>query len=144
MDVKARESMRRAAGKVAELFYNRLLGVRIAVLDELDQMVGVIANEIAETYINLFNEPPHLPDNIQVQIGNLPPGKAGGYKYPGENPYGTLIISEETLKGGPQWVRLVVIHELCHAMIGDNVKDDHGAKFKTLATAVGLPEKLQD
>ena len=135
--------LRRASERVAEIFYKASIEEG-SDSPELSKMAKTISKEISKTYSNLFNEESHLPDEIRVQTGKLPPQKAGAYKYPGKHEYGTLIVDEDVLKVGKQWVRLVLTHELCHAAIGKNVKDDHGEKFKTLATAMGLPEKFQD
>ena len=83
-----------------------------------------------------------LPTRIWISPGRPPSGRWTGACYPGAasddgNPHIFIhpVLSDSTRVAG------VVVHQLCHVVLGNRI---HGPPFRRLATAVGLVGKLTE
>lgn len=127
---------------VIQKFYIHRIGKTVAnkeLARQSQPMVDKIRSFVNKTYKNLFNEASELPEKVELVVAETPKGKIGSYDY------GDMIlsISPDAFERGI--VKMVVLHELAHAAIGNtNESDRHGQKFVELATALGIPKRYQD
>jgi len=134
--------------RVAKIFYIGRIGKAVA-FQELDRIAsavfGKLRQRVEKVYAETFGKKSDLPSEVKVKVSELPSGKIGSYKYDEENPYGVLTVGQKVFDEGREMVKLVILHELAHAAIGNTRdSDEHGEKFRRLATALGIPEKYQD
>lgn len=138
-------SMRQASSaRVAQKFY---IGHKVrAVADRkmqavADSVLKESRSKVEKAYSEVFGGRSRLPDKIDVRIEKVGSGKIGSYGYDD----GVLTIGENAFEKGLQMVKTVVLHELVHGAIGNTRdSDEHGEKFRRLATALGIPERFQD
>ena len=136
------------ASEVAEKFYMERIGKAVAYQELARQAkpaMQKLKGFVDETYEEVFGKPDDLPDEIQLTVKKMPPGKIGSYKYDGKQPHGLLSLDPRAFDKGPQMVCWVIVHELAHAAMGNTQdSDNHGPGFREFATALGIPERLQD
>jgi hypothetical protein len=97
--------------------------------------------KIVETWRPYFQRLGYrLPSRIWVSVGRPPSSRSTGVCYPPEasddaNPHIFIhpVLSDSTRVAG------TVVHQLCHAALGNRW---HGQHFKKLATAVGLVGRM--
>jgi hypothetical protein len=81
-----------------------------------------------------------LPARIWVSVGKPPRVSATGTCYPGAaSDDGSPHIFVHPILSDPNRVAGTLVHQLCHAALGNR---SHGSQFKTLATATGLVGKM--
>jgi hypothetical protein len=79
---------------------------------------------------------PPLPARILISVGQPPSIRSVAVCYPGEaSDDGSVQIFVHPVLSDPVRVAGAVVHQLCHAALGNR---HHGGAFKRLATAAGL------
>ena len=136
------------AESVTDFFYTQRIGKAVARRELERQMKPAMEQLKAfvdRKYEEVFGEPDDLPERIEFRVAQMPEGKIGSYKYDEKQPYGILSLDPKAFDRGQEAVCHVILHELAHAAMGNTKdSDNHGSGFRELATALGLPEKLQD
>jgi hypothetical protein len=79
---------------------------------------------------------------IAINDWDLPIGKVGSYRFPGEFPFGILTLNREAA-GNDKLRNSVMKHELIHAALGQE-SESHGEEFQLLSDAYGIPKEYQD
>ena len=79
---------------------------------------------------------------VAVNDWDLPEGKVGSYKHPGNGKdYGLLTVSPDAFV--TEKYKHVVTHELIHGILGP-LDEPHGEVFQAVADRLGMPKELQD
>ena len=137
-----------SAKRVADFFYMRRIGKAVtnkALAEATYPAMQRLKDFVDHTYEEVFGEPDDLPDKVELRVRELIPGKIGSYKYDEKQPYGILSLSPKAFERGHEMVCWIIVHELAHAAMGNTEdSDNHGPEFQRLATALGIPKKLQD
>jgi hypothetical protein len=91
----------------------------------------------------LTGEEPREIEEIRVQVNDwdLPEGKVGSYRFPGQLQYGVLTISPSAFESA-KW-RYVVCHEAIHIVLGPK-SNPHDEVFQEIAEVMGIPERFRD
>jgi DNA topoisomerase-1 len=103
------------------------------------EMLESLVPSVMVAYQRVFGEPCEIPElRVVVEADRLPEGKIGGYRAPGEFPWGVITVAPNAFDKG--MVETVLKHELCHAATGN----PHGERFKVLADQLGIHKEWQD
>lgn len=133
---------------VAQKFYIAHIGKAVANTEfhrQANKLLPELKGRVEAAHREVFSRDGDLPKEIRLAVKEMPVGKIGSYKYDGEHPYGVLSLSPVAFDRGMGMVKMVILHELAHAAIGNTSdSDNHGENFQRLATALGIPERYQD
>lgn len=105
-----------------------------------------IEKKLSRAYLEITGSELNLP-KIEIKIDpNIKDGKIAGFNHPdNEGKNGVLGIKPQALNN-TDYLEDIIIHELIHAAIGDDLPDhkEHKGLFKILAKKMGLPKERWD
>lgn len=115
-------------------------------LQIVEKIFNDIRKKLSVVYLDVTGSELELPE-IKVKIDpNIKDGKIAGFNHPDDNgDNGVLGIKPKALNN-TDYLEDVIIHELIHAAVGDDLPDhkEHKGLFKILAKRMGLPKERWD
>lgn len=114
-------------------------------LEKIKSIKKGIESKLESVYFDITGEKLELP-KIDIRIDNtIKKGKIAGFSHPRDGKSGIMGIKEKALED-EEYLKWVIMHELIHASIGEDLpqREEHKGLFKKIADRMGLPEKYQD
>lgn len=115
-------------------------------LQTLKSLVKKVEKNLSRVYSEVTGMKLNLPKIKVILDSNIKDGKIGGFKHPDHNnDNGILGIKPKALKN-MDYLEDVIIHELIHAAIGDDLPShkEHDGLFDRLAEKMKLPDHRRD